>query len=228
MPATTGYGQGGYGAGPYGGYTAALPISYYLSLITSEYQNSPNMLAWLTAVLQVFDDISQVISQIPEAFDVNSAVGVQLDALGTLIGVSRTLSFQPSNSVSPTLDDDTYRLLLRAQIARNYWDGTIDGLQGIWKALFPGGTILILDNQNMSADITVSGAFSSIILDMIAGFAVNGATTGVMTNSLIIPRPEGVQYNFVFGDFPYFGFGSLFDAVLGIQIISGFDTGKWT
>lgn len=222
------YGQGGYGEGTYGGGIGLPPLSYYLGLIPSQYQsNSPEAMAWLNAVLGLLNDISTCVASITPAFTLDYAVGVQLDALGTIIGASRTLPFTPSNGVSAILDDDTYRILLRATVARNQWNGSINGLQAIWQSLFPGGTILILDNLNMTATITITGVFSSVIIDMIAGFAVDGATTGVMNGSLIIPRPEGVEYNFVIGELPYFGMDSLYDAELGEQIIDGFDTGHW-
>jgi len=215
MPASVGYGQGGFGAGGFGGYTAAQPISFYLALITSEYQESDEFMAWLQAVLQIADDASNCVAQITDAFNPTLAVGAQLDIIGNNVGVGRTVGFQPSYGVSPTLDDDTYRLLIQSKIAENDWNGTIDGLQSIWQTLFPGGNILIIDNQNMSADITVTGAFTSIIQDLIV-------------NGYIVPRPEGVQYTYTIGDLPFFGFDQLYDSEAAEFIIDGFDTGKWS
>ena len=82
----------------------------------------------------------------------DNAIGPQLDQVGTIVGASRTVGFQPSDSVSPVLDDATYRILIKATAANNSWDGTIDGLQSIWKTLFPGGSIIVGDQQNMTAD----------------------------------------------------------------------------
>jgi hypothetical protein len=205
-----GYGLGGYGAGTYGGQPIILlPLSYYLGLLTSEYQGSTNYLSWVQALLQPLDDASNCLSLMTLAFDLDQAVGVQLDVLGVIIGQSRRVNFQPRNGVSPVLDDATYRVLLKARIAQNQWDGTVDGLQGVWESLFPGGRLSINDNQNMSATVILSGAFSSITQDLI-------------TNGLIIPRPEGVQYTFTFAALPLFGFDRT-DA-----FVSGFDAGKWS
>jgi hypothetical protein len=160
---------------------------YYVGLVTSEYQNSPNFLAWLRGHLSVLSDSAAAANSINPNFDIDLAVGVQLDILGQIIGQSRTVGFQPTasppGSVSPVLDDPTYRLLLKARIAQNQWDGTIDGLQAAWKYLFPSGSILIIDNQDMTADISISGSFSSIINDLI-------------NNGYIVPRSEGVLYRF--------------------------------
>jgi len=204
-----GFGLGGFGLGPFGGEPVEnLPISYYLGLITSEYQGSAKFLSWLTALIQPLDDASQCLEAMTLAFDLDHAVGAQLDVLGVIIGQGRTMTFQPSGGVSPVLDDATYRLLLKARIAQNLWDGTIDGLQTVWKRLFPSGSIIIIDAQNMSADVVLSGAFTSIAQDLI-------------TNGLIVPRPEGVLYNYQFAALPLFGFGPT------TSVIAGFGVGHW-
>lgn len=186
-----------------------LPISYYTGLLTSEYKGATNFNAWLTAVLQIADDISNCLASVYQAFDLDFAVGVQLDILGQIIGVSRTVPFQPSGSVSPVLDDDTYRILLKATAANNQWDGNIGSLYPIWTYLFPGGRIAILDNQDMTATIIVSGSFTSIIKDLIS-------------NDMIVPRPQAVKYTYEFGSTPLFGFDR------NDSFIAGFDTGKWS
>jgi hypothetical protein len=128
--------------------------------------------------------------------------------LGAIAGAGRTVGFQPSDSVSPVLDDATYRIYIKAKIAQNQWDGTITSLYAIWKYLFPVGSIIIADNQNMTATIFLSGSFTSIIQDLI-------------TNGYIVPRPEGVLYTYDFAELPAFGFD------LDNSFVAGFDVGKW-
>jgi len=201
----TGYGLGGYGNQP----IESLPLGYYLALLTSEYrQNSPKLNALLYVLLRKFDDVTTCLVKLDTALDLDSAMGAQLDQIGEVVQALRTVGFQPSGGVSPVLDDDTYRLYIKAKIARNQWNGQIDSLYTIWKQLFPAGTIVIEDNQNMSVNILLTGAFSSIIQDLI-------------TNGYIIPRPEGVLYNYIFGVLPLFGF----DQAPGF--IDGFDVGHW-
>lgn len=185
------------------------PLSYYLKLFTSQYQNSANLLAWQTALMTPLNDLANCLEGMNCAFDLDTAVGTQLDALGKLVGVSRTLPFQPSAGVSPVLDDATYRLLIRATMLENTWNGTMESLYAGWKQLFPNGTLIIQDNQNMTANILVSGTFTSIEIDLIE-------------HGMIVPRPEGVLYNYIPpGAGPYFGFD------LNTSTIAGFDTGKW-
>jgi hypothetical protein len=99
------------------------PLSYYVNLLTSQYQNSTNLIAWLSACLGIFIDVGLTLSTLPSEFDIEAAIGAQLDVVGLLVGVSRTLPFQPSGGESPILDDATYRLLIRAKTFKNQWDG---------------------------------------------------------------------------------------------------------
>ena len=218
------YGTQGYGAGGYGNQPIeTLPIGYYQALLTSQYQTkSPKLRALLYLLLKKFDDVSQCLVKMDTALDLDSAVGGQLDLLGQIAGAGRTLPFQPSFGVSPVLDDDSYRIYIKAKIAQNQWDGTIGSLYAIWATLFPTVSIVIADNQNMTATLFIGGLPSSVLIDMIAGFAVNVATSGVVRNGLIVPRPEGVEYSFDLGDLPAFGFD------LDNAFIAGFDVGMWS
>lgn len=202
MPNLSQYGSGQYGAAP----IESLQLGYYLSLLSSEYRNSPKLNAFLAVLLQKFQDISQTQAQLDTAFDIDNAVGVQLDAVGAIVGVVRTVGFQPSGGVSPILNDSTFRIYIKAVAAANEWDGTIDSLYPIWTNLFPGGKIAIQDNQNMTATIILSGSFTSIIQDLI-------------TNGYIVPRPQAVLYTYTFATLPIFG------ADLDNAFVAGADLG---
>ena len=203
------FGAGGYGSGTYGSPALeSLPAQYYLNLITSQYQSAPNHIAWMTVVIDMFMDVFNCLEMMPIAFDIDYAMGAQLDILGQIIGQSRTVAFQPSAGVSPVLDDNTYRLLLKARQAQNTWNGQANSLQPIWANLFPGGQIIIEDGQNMTATIILNGSFTSIQQDLI-------------NNGYIVPRPETVQYTYAFATLPVFGFGA------NNSTVGGFAEGKW-
>lgn len=207
------FSQSGFGFGRYGiadgGPIYNLPLSYYVGLLTSQYRLAPNLNKWVKAELGQLDDISTCLSTFIENFDIDTARGVQLDIVGEHYGQSRVMTFQPSGGASPVLDDETYRLLLRACDAKNKWDGRITSLNEIWASLFPGGTITIIDNQNMSATIVLSGSFTLIAQDLI-------------NNGLIVPRPETVQYTYTFTTLPMLGFDE------DNSFIAGFDIGHFS
>jgi Protein of unknown function (DUF2612) len=213
-----GYGQTGYGNQPF----ENLPIGYYTNLLTHQYAlpNSPKLNALLYLLLKKFDDVSQCLVRLDTALDLDIAVGAQLNrlaatagatfgAVGDLSDAARTVPFQPSNGVSPVLDDTTFRTFIKAKIAQNQWDGGRPLIYALWKLLFPQGQIIIADNQNMTATIFLSGTFTSIVQDLIV-------------NGLIVPRPEGVLYTYTFAELPAFGWD------LDNAFVAGFDVGKFS
>jgi Protein of unknown function (DUF2612) len=169
--------------------------SYYSDLITSQYQNSPKLMAWMGELLQKVEDVTVLLQAMDYYFDIDNATGAQLDIVGQIVfgnKNARTVNFQPSGGVSPVLDDSTFRLLLKAKIIQNHWDGRTQSLYDAWQSLFPGGTIIINDSQDMTCVITMAGTFSSIIQDLI-------------NNGYIVPRPQGVLYTYGFATLPFFG-----------------------
>lgn len=153
-------------------------IKPYLNLITSEHKARPKFRAWLTVVLEVLD----LNLQIEDHFDLSKAVGNQLDMLGAVIGRSRELPFQPSNGVSPVLDDETYRLLLYSKIIQNQWDGTTPGMYDAWERVFPDIRLLILDNQDMSMSVVISGDVPEFVKT-------------IFMTAFGTPKPAGVGMN---------------------------------
>lgn len=183
--------------------------SYYVAQLTSLYKSaSPKAIAWLTQLISYFDNIETCRQQINAAFDLDTAVGEQLDILGTMLATPRTVKFQPTGGVSPTLDDATYRVLLKARIILFNWNGQVEGLTAAWKLLFPGGSIVVTDNQNMTMNVLCIGPLTSIVKDLI-------------THDYIVPRPQAVGINYFFPALPMFGFGR------NDAYIAGFNLGKW-
>jgi len=167
-------------------------VGYYLNLFTSEYQNATNLLTWAQYLLQPWVDLGIAAGTMYSNLDLDYAVGAQLDVLGAIVGASRTLPFNPTGGLSSVLGDSDYQIYLQAKIAQNQWDGQAGSLWAIWQQLFPGGSIYVEDNQNMTATIILAGNFSPIMQQMI-------------TNGLIVPRPEAVEYTYTFATLPIFG-----------------------
>jgi hypothetical protein len=183
-------------------------LAYYLSLPTSEYQNKPKFKAFLQCLVTPLNDAINLAVNLPSFFDIDTAIGAQLDLVGELVGQQRTINFTPTDSSSPVLGDNDYRVLLKATIIKNNWDGTIPSLYASWQSLFPGGLIVIIDNQDMTMDLTISGNFSSVVHDLII-------------NGYIVPRPAGVLINYSLGTLPVFGFDR------ETNYVAGFDVGSW-
>jgi hypothetical protein len=81
------------------------------------------------------------------------------------------------------LPDDLYRLVIKAKIAANFWDGTIPGAYAVYDAVFAslGVKTIIQDNQDMSMYVGVIG---------LADTPINLA---LLRLGYIFSKPEGVR-----------------------------------
>ena len=185
-------------------------ITEYTGLITSQYRRATNFLAWLTASLQMLDDLDVLSTEmLTKSFDLDNAVGDQLDLLGDILGQQRHLPFDPTDGSDPELPDELYRGILRFKIGVNSWDGQVGTIHYLWNQLFPEVALDFDDNQDMSCTITFTGYLPRLVTDMI-------------NNDLLLPRPEGVRYDF--GEIevlPYFSYD------LDDDYFTGYDYGYW-
>ena len=154
----------------------------YRRLLTSEYKTRPKLTAWLLWLMSDGMTYTVTLSEMLEAFDLDHAVGAQLDVIGRIIGVDRLLTFYPSGGESPLMDDDTYRLVIKARIVQNYWKGTLPELYEAWQVLFPDIILQIQDQQDMTFNVVIMGDFTNLMRELIL-------------NGYIVPKPEGVMIN---------------------------------
>jgi len=65
----------------------------YVDLLIKQYWEKPNARAEIAALAGSLEPVRDMYVQIPDAFDIDQAVGVQLDILGRIIGLDRLLPF---------------------------------------------------------------------------------------------------------------------------------------
>jgi hypothetical protein len=180
-----------------GGWTETIlgPCSFYLGgddnelldgyrrLLTSEYKTRPRLTSWLLWLLSEGLTYKNTVQEFLDAFNLDTAEGVQLDIIGRIVGVDRLLSFHPVSGDSPLMNDSTYRMVIKAKIIQNTWKGTLDELYEAWAVLFPEVRYFqIQDLQDMTYNVVIMGAFTPLERELIA-------------NGYIIPKPEGVRIN---------------------------------
>lgn len=213
-------------------------ITKYTNRITSEHNQQPDFMAVVEALAKPLVDVQNVLGGMPGKFDLDNAVGAQLDDVGLWVGISRNVPvpltgvyfsfdtagvgfdqgswkgpFDPDTGLT-RLDNETYRLVLRAKIGANHWDGTLESSKAILDSIFGGGTfVFIQDNQDMTMTIGIAGVIPSAVF------------LALLANGLIPLKPEGVQINIVIvtsvdGN-PIFGFD------MSNDLVAGFDTGAW-
>lgn len=214
-------------------------ISQYTSLITSEHNQKPRFMAMVSLLAQWGVDRQNMLASIPGLFDIDNAVGQQLDWIGQWVGISRNLSvpltgvyfsfdtagigfdqgtwfgpFDPTTGLV-ALPDAQYRTLLYAVIAANNWDGTVPGAYAAWNTIFEplGYSILIDDNQDMTMNAVLVGP------------SADAVTLALFTGGYLNLRPAGVgitnYYTTSITGAPVFGFDAENSGV------SGFNVGAW-
>jgi len=211
----------------------------YLDLITSWHRGKPKFSGTVQALVSPIVGAQSVLATVSPAFDLDTAVGAQLDIVGQWVGRTRFVStplvnlyfsfddplrgFDRGSWKGPyddasgitRLDDETYRLLLRAKIAANHWDGTIPGAQAALSGLFPassGSLIYVEDRQDMSIVFGISGMIPPLV------------TLALFANGYIPLKPEGVRTYYLvtsLDEAPAFGFD------VNNSYIGGFDVGAW-
>lgn len=173
-----------------------MAIDKYLKNITSQHRDKTKYMKWVKFLLETLDDCYNCIESIDINFDIDNAIGVQLDQLGEIIGRKRILTFQPIDDYYPIMDDETYRLVLKTKIAMNNWDGLTESIYQIWKNIFDDLRLKIKDGQDMSFECMIYGFVNPIRQDLIQ-------------KGYIIPKPEGVRINYIGASeidfFPYIG-----------------------
>jgi Protein of unknown function (DUF2612) len=189
-----------------------MTIDDYLNLIPSRNRQQPNFIQVVTLNVSVSVLVQNLLTSMIPKFDVDLAVGDQLDIIGQWVGISRDVAipiigvyftwdgdysvgwdygtWQPFNAPTSVtvLPDDSYRTVIKAKIAANSWIGTTEAAYAIWAQLFPQFTILIQDNQNMSYDlIIVGGIVDSLTLALLAGGYISLKPEGVRINNFFVP-----------------------------------------
>ena len=206
------FGWGDDSFGVYGwsiGYWAVIiDDTPYTDLVTSEHADKPKFMQMLATVTQPFVDQQATSASFVESYDLDVAVGAQLDVCGLWIGLSRIIKIPLTGTYfsldvlglgldeanwyvtgnatfsSVTLDDDAYRRLLKAKALANRWDGSAAGAYDVLAVYFSGlpNYCIIHDYQNMTMAIEVVGPAPDI------------PTQAILNQDLLGLRPEGVIY----------------------------------
>lgn len=214
-----------------------MTVNEYLDLITSQFRQKPKYTAMISADVSLPVWVQDLLTSMIPLFDVDLAVGDQLDIIGAWVGLSRNIAvpvpgvFFTWDGANPylgwdfgiwkaetdqteitVLPDDVYRTFIKAKIAANQWDGTTDGAYAIWDRVFTDFTILIQDHQNMSYDLAIVGGI------------VDSLTLALLVDGYLPLKPEGVRINTIFtpvNDGPLFGWD------LDNDFVQGWGTGSW-
>lgn len=183
----------------------------YLALITTEHQNRPRFNATVQASIAPFASLQSLMRSYIPAFDVDLAVGQQLDIVALWVGVTRRVAVPiegfyfswddtaangwdagvwkgigDPDSGFVNLPDDLFRSVIKSKIEANQWKGDIPGAYKILEAAYGvNHNITITDNQNMTMTVTI-----------IEG-SIPPVQEAIITQGYIPIKPAGVKAEYV-------------------------------
>lgn len=169
-------------------------ITYYANLLIIQYQGQSQNFDFVKALIKgvIMDQLPVAVQ---EAFDIDTAVGVQLDVIAKYVGVQRS-GFGVDHFI--TLSDDDLRILIRLGIVRNNLGSSLADIQNYLALYFNTGpeVIVVTDSTNMHLTYSVDSA--TIGQDLIQ----------MVIAQDLLPRPMGVGVSVVYSPFDrhFFGF----------------------
>ena len=192
-------------------------VADYLAKVPPLNWDKPKFLSELTAILQPFCDAQGLLNDLPSYFDLDTAIGAQLDVDGQWIGRSRTIPIplQPCffslgdpirglgkgvwrHAYNPGvtftyLDDASYRRLLKAKALANEWDGSVEGGQAaLDQFIVPGsGTLSFIDDGGWG--VQSGDAVQMTVTIGISGHIPSIVDLEILAQNLIGIKPAAVN-----------------------------------
>lgn len=182
--------------------------------IYAQYRGKPKLVAWLNICRELGLQLSDVYTVIRQTYDIDSQVGEQLDVIGRIVVIDRnytgsvTLTVYECNvdgeceagdtsvqlsatnmDQDATASDELFRIIIRAKIAKNTSDSTIESVLSASNILVPSAMFdVLLDNEDMSFSLEFSGQITDL-------------ERWALLNASLIPKPQGVRFNGFFEKF---------------------------
>lgn len=172
--------------------------------IYGQYRSKPKAVSWFNIIPTVGNEICAAYEQIRTSYSIDLMSGANLDTIGEIVQIGRgfeslvemipnqfggdndqfgdqNVQFSSADgAVSNEVNDQIYRLLIKAKIVKNNSEAQIDDV--IKAALFiTGVNAQVVDNEDMSFSLVFNGQLDDI-------------TRIALTLFDVIPRPQGVEF----------------------------------
>lgn len=161
----------------------------YSNLLTFQFQKQKAIKTinlFCSCFLQQIDICKLIMS----AFNIETAVGKQLDMIGDYIGLKRPFL----NGV--LVSDDSYRYLLKLKIVLNYNTHTDYSITNSLYTFF-GNDVVLIDNRNMSMEYILKKIDNQELLTILSqNKNLFPAPTGVLVSIVVHIPVDSLQFGF--------------------------------
>lgn len=151
-------------------------IDYYKDLLILQYRGKNNARSQLDAFIKEVI-ANQISLSVQNAFDINTAVGDQLDVIGKYVGVERSVY---TFTQAITLDDNDFRTFIKVAVLKNSAGSSLYDIQSLLNQFFED-TLFVFDFKTMSLSYFFDASIGSRPL------------AEVFVRSGFLPKPMGVQ-----------------------------------
>jgi len=177
------------------------------SRLATQFRESTNLIAYILNLLLEANTLEQLFFDINTGRYLDSAVGTQLDILGSIVG-------QPREIISGIiLIDSEYRLWIKARIGKNHTGASRENILDQITFLIPDANQILIEEGNTRYSVSI-------------GKLLTVEERDTIFNSGILSKPAGVSVGYVsqydynnffsIGTVPNgLGFGTISDPLIG-------------
>ena len=208
-------------------------IEEYKKLLIWQYQDKPKAQKHIELILSEFEKIYNLLNVIPDAFDLDKAVGKQQDILGKILGISRNVPFAVSkrffgftNNINSygfdrRLKTTGFKIPFKRKLEDIYTSGRLDDTQfRVFlkaKAIKNNVRATMIDDNKLSLQDAINFLFNdtSYVVDnqdMTMTLYIENSYDVQLLKYIkqldLLPRPQGVEIRTVlhFAEGNTFGF----------------------
>ncbi len=172
--------------------------------LIEQYKGKAELAKLIESLLVGFQEAEQANTDLNEDRSIDAALGVLLDQLGTIVGLTR----------EPGLDDESYRVLLKSKISQNISQGEPERLIDVFKVLTQATLVYLTEHYPAAFGIgsevdPVTQAEADKLFRLIEGVAPAGVR---FEDIVVFDASEPFAFD---GTLPGLGFGSTTDLSLG-------------
>lgn len=141
-----------------------------MSRVYAQYRDKPKAVAWYNIVPTLASQIETAFNGIRYSYDIDTNEGQALDVIGNIVDISRV-----------DANDEVFRLLLRAKIAKNNSDATLDSIVTAVQFVTGIQDVSVNDRE----DMTFTVEFADPLTEQ---------QRNIFNQYDLLPRPQGVNF----------------------------------